>query len=99
MDSGASGREPLAPKDSSHKAQGPNGRWMLKLIYPHATSLEVYLERWLRDMVASAPSGGSISGAAIESFGGALSYLIRQDDGPDFKQVMCGRRMWVCSFC
>lgn len=92
MDSGGGRGKPPALNDSNNKAQGSDGRWMLKLIYPHATSLEVYLERWLRDIVTSAPSGGSISSAAIESFGNALSYLIREDDGPDFKLV------WVCSF-
>lgn len=59
---------------------------MLKLIYPHAVSLEVYLERWLRDLSTSTPSG-SMSTAATESFGGPLPYLIREEDGPDFKQV------------
>lgn len=74
------------PKSKSRgKAQGPDGRWMLKLIYPHAMSLEMYLERWLRDMVMTAP--GSPVASAIETCGGPLTYLVRQEDGPEFKQV------------
>lgn len=86
MDRERSVRELPKHRDGSNKArQGCDGQWMLNLIYPHALSLEAYLEHWLRDIAISAPS---ISSAAIESLGGALSYLVREDDEPEFKQVL-----------
>lgn len=68
------------------KGQGPDGRWMLKLIYPNAVNLESYLEVWLRN-IAGAAAPGSASVAAIDSFGGPASYLSREDDGAEFKKV------------
>lgn len=74
------------------KGQGPDGQWMLKLIYPNAVSLDSYLEVWLRQIAAGvAPGSGSGSAsasvAAIDRFSGPTSYLSRQDDGPEFKKV------------
>lgn len=67
------------------KSNLTDGRWMLKLVYPHATSLEAYLGQWLRDMVTILP--GSVAVNTINSAGGPLRYLVRQDDGVEFNQV------------
>lgn len=69
------------------KYQGPDGRWMLKLIYPNAVSLDSYLEVWLRDIAAAAAAPGSASAAAIDGCGGPASYLSRKDDEEEFKKV------------
>lgn len=73
---------------SHAKGQGPDGQWMLKLIYPNAVNLESYLEVWLRT-IAEAATPGSSSAAAIDSSGGLASYLCREDDGAEFKKVGC----------
>ncbi|CAM9547210.1 unnamed protein product [Ectocarpus fasciculatus] len=72
---------------SPEKGQSPDGRWMLKLIYPNAVSLDSYLEVWLQ-AVAAAAAPGSASLAAIEGCGGPASYLSRQDDGPEYKKML-----------
>ncbi|CBJ33340.1 telomerase reverse transcriptase, putative [Ectocarpus siliculosus] len=72
---------------SPGKGQSPDGRWMLKLIYPNAVNLDSYLEVWLQ-AVAAAAAPGSASLAAIEGCGGPASYLSRQDDGPEYKKML-----------
>lgn len=67
---------------------GPDGRWMLNRIYPHAVNLGMYLEVWLGDIVARAPS--SVSAAAINHAGGPSLFITQQDDGPGLKEVRCG---------
>lgn len=90
MPGAAAAGEPTISEDGgSHahgKGQGPDGRWMLKLIYPNAVSLESYLEAWLRS-IAEAATPGSASAAAIDSSGGPANYLSREDDGAEFKKV------------
>lgn len=68
------------------EGQGRDGRWMLKLIYPHAVSLDAYLEIWLHQILAaSGPS--SASATLVKRFGGTASFLCRHDDTPEFKEV------------
>lgn len=78
-------------EDGSSRAheegQGPDGRWMLKLIYPNAVNLESYLDAWLRKIAEAAPTSSSV--AAIDRFGGPASYLRREGDGAEFKKVSC----------
>eukprot|EP00752_Nemacystus_decipiens_P012225 g10838.t1 len=79
-----------AEDGSSHahgKGQGPDGRWMLKLIYPNAVNLESYLEVWLGN-IADTAAPGSSSAAAMERFGGPASYLSRESDGVEFKKML-----------
>lgn len=65
--------------------RGSNGRWMMRLIYPHATNLETYLEHWLREMTTARP--GSTASRAIREAGGPVPYLTKEHDSNDFKQV------------
>lgn len=67
------------------KCQGPDGRWMLKLIYPNAVNLDSYLEVWLRGIMATAPA--SRSAKELGNFAEPASYLSRPEDGLEFKQV------------
>lgn len=78
--------EAAAGQQASGKRQGPDGRWMLKLVYPNASNLDSYLEIWLQDVLTAA-APGSASAVAINSCGGPGSYLSREDDGPEFKKV------------
>ena len=77
--------QPHGKAGKAGKGEGLDGRWMLKLVYPNATTLGPYLEAWLRDIALASPA--SSSAAAISRFGGPADYLTRKNDQPEFKQV------------